>query len=121
MRVSRYQMVGAGLLGLPLALWLVNAGFFLSLVSTLVGVFVVWVSQLSKLADTKGKRRIVLESISASHYCEKVRWCLDQAQVEYTEECSAGILGMLFTGRTVPTLRISQIPLRISNSSTILR
>lgn len=63
----------------------------------------------------------VLETIHASHYVEKVRWCLDYARIKYREEQDIGILGVLTTGRRVPTLRVPSKNISVSNSSDILR
>jgi glutathione S-transferase len=47
-----------------------------------------------------------LETISASHFVEKVRWCMDRLGLEYREKQFAGVMGVLFKGRTVPQLRV---------------
>ena len=44
--------------------------------------------------------QLILESISISHYVEKVRWCLDFLDLPYTEEENVGILGILTLGRS---------------------
>ena len=64
-----------------------------------------------------------LESISASHYVEKVRWCMDRLGLEYTERQVGGTLGAFFRGRTVPQLKIRTGAVRsvIGNSPEILR
>ncbi len=66
---------------------------------------------------------IILESISASHFVEKTRWCLDRLGVDYREKPSGGIIGVLFTGRTVPRLsfRSGVVRSSIGNSAEILR
>lgn len=77
----------------------------------------------------------MLETISVSHYVEKVRWVLDYLAVPYTEEVgvclpstvycvdqeNVGILGLVLTGRTVPRLRDSARAVTIGNSADILR
>ncbi|MDX2411631.1 MAG: hypothetical protein QNK16_05640, partial [Woeseiaceae bacterium] len=65
----------------------------------------------------------VLETIAASHFVEKVRWCMDRMQLEYTERQSGGTLGVFFTGRTVPQLRLRTglVESVIGNSPEILR
>lgn len=45
-----------------------------------------------------------LESITISHYVEKVRWCLDYLNEPYEEIENIGILGILLFGRSVPVL-----------------
>jgi len=62
-----------------------------------------------------------LHSISFSHYTEKVRWCLDRLGVEYEEVPNVGILGVLVTGRTVPSLEVPPGLTRIGDSPRILR
>ena len=93
----------------------------------------------------RGKdNRLVLETISLSHYVEKVRWSLDILGVDYEEEQDAGIIGVFFTGRMVswsdykfdladedelllqakfqvPGLRIPGKNFTVYNSSDILR
>ena len=66
---------------------------------------------------------LVLETISASHYVEKVRWCLDRLGVEYEERPWGGTLGAFYKGRTVPCLhvRTGAVWSRIGNSAEILR
>lgn len=64
-----------------------------------------------------------LDTISASHFAEKVRWCLDRLQIDYVERPAAGTLGAFFCGRTVPRLRMRTGAVRseIGNSPEILR
>lgn len=64
-----------------------------------------------------------LESISASHYVEKVRWSMDRLGLEYTERQVGGTLGAFFLGRTVPQLKVRTGAVRsvIGNSPEILR
>jgi glutathione S-transferase len=64
-----------------------------------------------------------LETISASHFVEKVRWCMDRLGVPYTEKPVGGTLGAFFLGRSVPLLKFKSGAVRssIGNSSEILR
>ena len=64
--------------------------------------------------------RLVLETISISHYVEKARWCLDRLGVEYVEEANVGIMGVFLIGRTVPRLRVGSSTI-ITGSNVILR
>jgi glutathione S-transferase len=66
---------------------------------------------------------MVLETISMSHYVEKVRWCMDRLGVDYEERASSGVLGVMFTGRTVPRLKFQSgiVESSIGNSAEILR
>ena len=66
-------------------------------------------------------KRIILETTSVSHYCEKIRWCLDYLNVSYIEEEDSGILGLFIMGRTVPVLKIPGDKVTIGNSAQILR
>jgi len=104
--VAAWDLSFAAALALVLALLLWRWGVSLSLV----------------MAPPKGPE-LVLETISASHFVEKVRWCLDRLGVEYTERPAGGTLGAFFLGRTVPRLwfRAGLSRSNIGNSSEILR
>ncbi len=52
------------------------------------------------------KRGLVLNTVPISHYAEKVRFCMDYTGIEYEEEQDCGLVGILSTGRTVPTLMV---------------
>jgi len=67
--------------------------------------------------------KLELESIAISHFVEKVRWSMDRLGVEYSERQVAGIIGVLFLGRTVPQLKIRTGRVRsvIGESPAILR
>ena len=65
-----------------------------------------WLIVLSGIRLPEKTPEVVLETISASHFVEKVRWCMDRLGIEYTERPSGGTLGVFFTGRTVPQLRV---------------
>jgi hypothetical protein len=64
-----------------------------------------WLITLASLSKPPGGHDLVLDTISASHFVEKVRWCMDRLGVDYLESTSGGTLGAFFTGRTVPRLR----------------
>jgi len=68
-------------------------------------------------------KRVILETISVSHYVEKVRWCMDYLDLDYIEEENVGILGIFLLGRSVPQLKIPGrgTGVTIGNSSDILR
>jgi glutathione S-transferase len=82
-----------------------------------------WAISLSAIAAPARVPELELESISASHFVEKVRWCLDRLGVEYTEKPVGGTLGAFFLGRTVPLLKFRSGAMRssIGNSPEILR
>lgn len=64
-----------------------------------------------------------LDTLSISHFSEKVRWCMDRLGVDYHESPSAGVIGVMFTGRTVPRLRVrtGRVCSSLGNSAEILR
>jgi glutathione S-transferase len=66
---------------------------------------------------------LVLETISASHFVEKVRWCMDRLGLDYEEVPWCGTLGAFYLGRTVPRLhfRTGAVHSQIGNSPEILR
>ncbi len=82
-----------------------------------------WAITLSGLLKPERVPKLQLDTISASHFVEKVRWCMDSLGLKYEERPTAGIMGLFFIGRTVPQLRIRTGFTRstISNSSDILR
>lgn len=104
--MSRFLIHTIFLLALPI----VVAWYGLS---TLTAVLLVLAALLWRVAITLSGilfppkvPELELETISASHFVEKVRWCMDRLGVEYKERHFAGILGVIFKGRTVPQLKI---------------
>ena len=82
-----------------------------------------WLITLSGfLAPAKGPD-LELETIAASHFVEKVRWCMDRLGIEYAERQWVGVLGVFSRGRSVPQLKIRTGIVRstIGNSPEILR
>ena len=106
---------------------LVVAGFGVSLAGAaglvLLALLWRWVISLSIFLVPAKTPELELETISASHFVEKVRWCLDRLGVEYLERPAAGTLGAFFLGRTVPVLKFRTGAVRssIGNSPEILR
>ena len=106
---------------------LVVAWFGLGLFSTIVLVALMllwrWAIVLSGILRPEEIPDVALESISASHYVEKVRWSLDRLGIDYTETQHGGTLGAYFTGRSVPQLRVRTgiVQSVIGNSPEILR
>ena len=82
-----------------------------------------WGITLSGLIKPVAVPELQLDTISVSHFVEKVRWNMDILGVDYTERPVGGTLGIFFTGRSVPQLRVHTGATRstISNSSDILR
>lgn len=82
-----------------------------------------WIVVLSGIVLPEKTPDLVLVTISASHFVEKVRWSMDRLGVDYAEQPSGGALGAFFRGRTVPQLRMRTGAVRstIGNSAEILR
>ncbi len=82
-----------------------------------------WMISLASIIAPAKCPELVLETISASHFVEKVRWCMDRMDLDYVERPSGGTLGAFFLGRTVPLLKFRTGAVRssIGNSSEILR
>lgn len=81
-----------------------------------------WVISLSVFVAPVKVPELELETIAASHFVEKVRWCMDRLGLDYTERQTVGALGAFFLGRTVPRLKIRTGSVRstIGNSPEIL-
>lgn len=101
---------------LGLSVWSVMGLVFLMLVWR-------WAISLSTFTMPEKAPELVLETISASHFVEKVRWNMDRAEIDYVEIASGGTLGAFFAGRTVPRLKFKTGAVRsqIGNSAEILR
>jgi hypothetical protein len=82
-----------------------------------------WLITLSGIIAPEKTPDIELETIAASHFVEKVRWCMDRLGIEYTERQWVGVLGVFTLGRSVPELKIRSGLVRssIGNSPEILR
>ncbi len=82
-----------------------------------------WVVVLSGFAMPASTPRLVLSTISISHFVEKVRWCMDRLGLEYVEQTAGGTLSAFYLGRTVPELRIRSGAVQsvLGNSPEILR
>ena len=82
-----------------------------------------WLITLSGFVAPEKTPTLVLATISASHFVEKVRWCMDRLGIDYVERASAGTLGAFYRGRTVPQLKVRTGGVRsvIGNSPDILR
>ena len=97
-------------------------------VAAAVGIVVLlllcrWLITLSGIVAPAKTPELVLATISASHFVEKVRWSMDKLGVDYAEQTSGGTLGAYFRGRTVPQLKVRTGHVRsvIGNSPDILR
>jgi glutathione S-transferase len=82
-----------------------------------------WAITISGIVAPAGIPALELETISASHFVEKVRWSMDRLGVDYTEKPVGGTLGVFYAGRTVPQLKIRTGMVRsvIGDSPAILR
>lgn len=82
-----------------------------------------WLITLSGFVLPEKMPALVLDTISASHFVEKVRWNLDLTGIDYVEKAAGGTLGAYFLGRTVPRLRLrtGAVQSEIGNSPEILR
>ena len=113
--------------GIAFVLPIVVAAADLSLLTTLLLVLALllwyWLATLAGLGKKTDAPTIVLETITISHFAEKVRWCLDRLGVPYEERRWAGTLNAFYRGRTVPVLefRTGRTASRIGNSPEILR
>lgn len=110
-----------------LALPLVVAWFDLALgwAVLLVILLLAWrqlITMGELLSPPKGPD-LVLETIIQSHFAEKARWCMDRLGVDYQERPVGGLIGVFFTGRTVPMLRIrtGRTQSKLCESSHVLR
>lgn len=82
-----------------------------------------WAITLSGLLAPAKIPELELETIAASHFVEKVRWCMDRLGVDYSERQWVGVLGVFTRGRSVPQLKIrtGMVQSTIGNSPEILR
>jgi glutathione S-transferase len=82
-----------------------------------------WLVVLSGFVVPANTPPLILSTISASHFVEKVRWCMDRLGVDYVERPAGGAMGAFFLGRTVPQLkaRTGAVQSVIGNSAEILR
>ncbi|NNC77150.1 MAG: hypothetical protein HKN77_04255 [Woeseiaceae bacterium] len=96
---------------------------FTAIVVVLLMLLWRWLITMSTFVRPEKVPDVVLDSISASHFVEKVRWNMDVAGIDYVERTSAGTLGAFYLGRTVPRLRFRTGAMRseIGNSAEILR
>jgi len=107
----------------PVVAWLAwgpGAALAASAVMALAGM-AVRLKAMRNAAVQADAAKLRLHSISFSHYVEKVRWSMDRLGLAYEEVPNAGILGVLLTGRTVPSLEVPPGLTRIGDSPRILR
>jgi len=123
MRFSKLTINTLFILLLPVVVGLFGLGFWTALLLVLLGLVWRWALTLSLMFDPRRQPPVVLQTISASHYVDKVRWCLDRLGLPYEEVHNMGLLGVITTGRTVPSLhvRTGAVISHIGDSPAILR
>ena len=111
------------IVALPVAVAIFGLSVWTAIFALLLLLLWRWAVVVSTLLVPAKGPALVLDTISASHFVEKVRWCLDRLGVDYAERPNVGVMGVLFTGRTVPRLRFSTglVQSSIGNSAQILR
>lgn len=82
-----------------------------------------WGISLSAWVAPAKTPELVLDTISASHFVEKVRWCMDRLSLDYAERPAGGTLSAFYLGYSVPRLRFrtGAVQSSIGNSAEILR
>ena len=82
-----------------------------------------WGISLSTWVAPAKTPELELRTISASHFVEKVRWCMDRLGLDYTESPCGGTLNAFYLGQSVPLLRFRTggVCSSIGNSAEILR
>jgi len=113
----------SSLIALPLLVALFDLSFLATLLLVLLLVVWLWAYSMRGLINRGAGPKMVLDTIAMSHFAEKGRWCLDYLGVDYEENKSNGLLGVIFTGRTVPRLRFRSgvVQSSIGHSPEILR
>ena len=111
------------LFSLPLVVAWFGLSIWTALLLVVFALLWRWLLTLASVMRPENRVPIILETIPVSHFAEKARWCLDRLGVEYVEESWAGIVGVLFAGRTVPRLKFRSgiVQSSIGNSAEILR
>ena len=120
---SRLVWQQVALYGLPVLVAGVGLSPWVALGLVALAVLWRWGIALSTFIAPVQVPQLELETISASHFAEKVRWCMDRLGVAYAERQMAGVFGAFLAGRTVPRLKIRTGAVRsqIGNSAEILR
>ena len=108
---------------LPITAVVFDWSIFAAVLALLVMLLWRWLISMMTIAKPERMPELQLDSISISHFVEKVRWNLDLTGLDYIENAAGGTLGAFFLGRTVPRLRFRTGAVRseIGNSAEILR
>lgn len=111
------------LLLLPALVALFNWGIIVASAATLAALALVWGDRVMQMTRPPSGPRYVLDTITISHFCEKVRWSMDLLGLDYRERTSPGTLRAFYLGQTVPRLRVrtGAAWTSVANSSDILR
>jgi hypothetical protein len=120
---KRLVLHAAFVLLLPVLVAAFGWSVWTALLLVLFAILWRWAIVLQGLLRPGAGPDLVLETISASHFVEKVRWCMDRLGLDYEEAAWAGTLGAFYLGRTVPRLhlRTGAVRSQIGNSPEILR
>ena len=110
-------------IALPVIVAVYGISIFGAIALVLLALLWRWAISLAGIVAPPKVPELELETIGISHFAEKVRWCLDKLGIDYAEKPMGGIVGVLFTGRSVPRLMIRTGIVRssIGNSPEILR
>ena len=123
MFAGKKAAIAVCMIALPLAVAVFDLSFWLTLLLVIALLAWSWFDRISGVFRRGGGPALVLDTISMSHFAEKARWCLDYLGEDYEENKSNGLLGVIFTGRTVPRLRFRTgvVESSIGHSPEILR
>ena len=123
MFAGKKAVIASCLIALPLAVAVFDLSFWPTLLLVIALLTWMWLNQLGGLLRRGGGPALVLDTISMSHFAEKARWSMDRLGVDYRENKSNGLLGVILTGRTVPRLRLrtGAVESSIGHSPEILR
>lgn len=107
----------------PLLVVLADGSLAFAVLLILLALAWRWALTVQGVISREQGPELQLDTISASHFVEKVRWSLDRLGVTYVERPTLGVLGVVFWGRTVPRLRMrtGAVESSIGNSAEILR
>ena len=123
MRDKRIMIHTAFVLSLPVVVAAFGLSVWTAFLLVILALAWRWAITLLGMLRPGTGPDLVLETISLSHFAEKVRWSLDRLGVDYREEVWAGTLGAYYLGRSVPRLfmRTGMVWSQIGNSPEILR
>jgi len=123
MRLTPMVWSALYLLALPILTAMFDLGVIGATLAVLLSLGAFWWLRMALVLGPPTGPEIQLDTISASHFVEKARWCLDRLGVAYQEVPNAGALGVFSAGRTVPRLRVRTglVVSSIGNSADILR